>query len=210
MGTLVRTIGGRSLRLRFRGVGACLLVGVGFAASCGAAVALPPLGQTEEWPVPTGARIGQGEIAAGPEGVAWALQGVDYYEDYGWVERTTGPGQDSQMNLGLDARGADIVTGPDRNMWITEPHDAGYEQEQHPDAMGRLVASDGEWHLTEFPITPTELSAGCCFGPLGVASGPRGHLWFTDTRPNALHQTFIGEMATDENPDRARAPCRQR
>ena len=114
----------------------------------------------------------------------------------GYAEGQSLPGTGSPtMGLSQNAYGNDITRGPDGNMWITEEHST-FEGEES-DTIGRLEDHSGVAVLKSFAITPTEFGDFCCGGPFGIVSGPSGHLWFTDQRPNAEHKHFIGEMATN-------------
>jgi len=66
-----------------------------------------------------------------------------------------------------------IITGPDGNLWFTEPS---------ANKIGTITPS-GVIH---------EYAAGAGSGPLAIASGPDGALWFTEPMSNK-----IGRMTTD-------------
>lgn len=174
---------------------AAVILGACLAVTPATAVATPAPGQTEEWATAALARTSQFEIADGGDGSAFYLQSSVYGSNFGVIERTRGPGNIHQYYLGVNAGAVDIVRGPDGDMWLTEPHHEYPEQE--PDAIGRLDPEKDE-KPTEFAITGTELEPAdiCCDGPMGIVSGPKGHLWFTDRHENMQHEVFIGEMST--------------
>jgi virginiamycin B lyase len=72
----------------------------------------------------------------------------------------------TEYSAGLSATSApgSIVTGPDGNLWFTQPGGAG--------SVGRLDPSTGT--ITEFATT-TSYSQ-----PADIAAGPDGNLWFTE------------------------------
>ncbi len=180
---------------------ALLALALGLAAGLadtGAPVARAALaqGDVEEWGVPTAARGSVSELAVGQEGYVWFLLGSFYIGDSGYAEALSAPGTEAlTIDLAPNAYGTDAVRGPDGNMWITEEHSTSGGEE--PDTIGRLEDHDGVAVLTSFAIKPTESGDFCCDGPIGIANGPNGHLWFTDQRPSAEHKLFIGEMTTD-------------
>ena len=159
------------------------------ANACCAADADPAPGQVEEWPVPTTPRWGIDELGTGQEGYVWFLQGSGYFNnDMGTVEGVSRVGPTASSSLGLGALGVDITRGPEGNMWITEQHLVPEEEKEEPDAIARLESHGGSIRLTEFPVAKT--------GPIGIASGPNGHIWFTSRRQDEEHEIFIGEMDT--------------
>jgi virginiamycin B lyase len=169
-----------------------------FGLSSEGASAAPAQGQIEEWPAPTGAREGQGELAVGQGENVWFLQGTTFIGNWGIAERMSGPGQPLDVPLS-EALGIDITRGPDGNMWITEQRTSPSGETVEPDTLGRLEDHGSGATLTEFEILPTGSSLGCCEGPVGIVNGPDGQLWFTDDEANAQHETFLGEMTTSGN-----------
>jgi streptogramin lyase len=68
------------------------------------------------------------------------------------------------------AHGQEITTGPDGNLWFTQPFS---------DFVGKAVLSDGGVTFAEYPA-PTG-----CHGPFrfcmdGITAGPDGNIWFTE------------------------------
>ena len=164
-----------------KALGLCLIA---WCAWCGAARADPAPGQVEEWAVPTTTEWRQFELAVGEEGYVW---------NRGSAEAISRSGPPLLDALGEHARGIDIARSADGSMWITEQHEGGEE----PDTIGRLQTHGGHVDLREFPIEGTEEFESRYAGPLAIVAGPRGHVWFTDTRPDVQHRQFVGEMATD-------------
>jgi hypothetical protein len=82
------------------------------------------------------------------------------------IAAAVSPGVITEFSTGLNAGSApaDIVSGPDGNLWFT---DAGSTK-----AIGRVTPSGG---ITEFS---TGLNPGS--SPEVLVSGPDGNLWFTD------------------------------
>jgi virginiamycin B lyase len=166
-------------------------------SACCAVSADPAPGQIEEWPVPTAGRWGIDELGAGSEGYVWFLQGTDYGgANKGTIEGVSRSGSTAFSSLGEDALGVDITLGPEGNMWITEPHMTESNNMEELDTIGRLELHGGSIQLTEFPIGQPAIALPCGCGPLGIASGTNGHIWFTDLRPDPDNEIFVGEMDT--------------
>jgi sugar lactone lactonase YvrE len=75
-----------------------------------------------------------------------------------------------------------ITTGPDGNLWFTEPgalDEGGW-------SIGRITTAGV---ITEFIIPPAGLSV-----PWGIAAGPDGNLWFTDERDNKIEQIVLATV----------------
>ena len=71
-----------------------------------------------------------------------------------------------------------ITTGPDSNLWFTDPNKRG---------IGRITTNGA---ITEFPIPPA--SNGAVAEPTAITTGPDSNLWFTD--PN---ERGIGRITTN-------------
>jgi len=82
-----------------------------------------------------------------------------------------------------DTYPADIVVGPDGNLWFTE---------QGANSIGR-IQPDGS--IDEFPVS------SCCGPPLMITAGPDGYLWFTvftaDDAPGRIGRVSINGVATE-------------
>ena len=113
------------------------------------------------------------DIAAGPDGNLWFVEGTSNS-----VGRITTAGVVTEFPiLNPQSTALGIAAGPDGNLWITE-----YAYAPAGNKIGRISTAGV---ITEFLI-PTANS-----GPVGIAAGPDGNLWFTETKANA-----IGRMNT--------------
>jgi streptogramin lyase len=126
------------------------------------------------------------EIVAGPDGALW-------FTEYGanrigriWpfapnkleqfpVPTTVAP------DFGTTSGPTGITVGPDGNIWFIE---------QTGGKVGRITL-DQRHEITEFPVTTTntdslQVANGGLAGLYGIASGPDGALWFTETNGNSI------------------------
>lgn len=67
-------------------------------------------------------------------------------------------------------RGQEITTGPDGNLWFTQPFS---------DSVGKAVISHGTVSFAEYPA-PTACSGPSHFCLDGITAGPDGNVWFTE------------------------------
>jgi streptogramin lyase len=80
-----------------------------------------------------------------------------------------------------------IVAGPDGNVWFTE---------NKPNNIGEFVSLGGGEGIGEHPITSATLpGANSQYGAYGIASGPDGNLWFTESRC-VTDPCFVGSSTT--------------
>ena len=139
-------------------------------------------------------------ITTGPDGALW------FGESNGTVGRMTTKGKVKHFTLGgVYTEYAGIVTGPDKNLWVTEYVNG----EPLVGASDSLVARAGRARRTTLVSVPIKFASdrtarsglprGCSIGRLttagkytefpisvkyadagGIATGPDGALWFTD------------------------------
>jgi virginiamycin B lyase len=169
----------------------CALVVATTLANVPAAMGIPAQGAVEEFPVLTFYRWSLGDLAPGPEGDIWYLQGSAYYTYSGLVERMTPSGViTGRMELGPNGIGTDIAEGPDKDMWVT----VARGNPEEPGAVARITPAE---EVQIFTIPDTE-TLPCCEGsspgPVAITEGPSGDLWFTDQRSNTAGQTFIASI----------------
>jgi streptogramin lyase len=132
---------------------------------------------------PTGALTdhvadGVGGVAAGPDGNLWTGSSVidpQTGQDLGdFIERISPTGSVTRFDLGTtDSTPGSIQTGPDGNLWFTEPA---------TDHIGRITPAG---QFTRFSV-PTAGS-----GPLVIAPGPNGNLWFTEEFSRQIGEYFL-------------------
>jgi virginiamycin B lyase len=120
---------------------------------------------------------GSAHIVAGPDGNLWFTDPANNQ-----IDRATPQGVITQFSLPVhnvtspfdgtvgpdDPMPADIVVGPDHNLWFTE---------SGVDRIGRITTAGA---ITEF-TTPTANS-----NPLALAAGADNNLWFTESGTNAI------------------------
>jgi streptogramin lyase len=137
-------------------------------------------GTITEFGIPTSASEPAG-IAAGPDGALWFTEGFQYV---------------SSMNPGITAGGnkigriatsgaitefpvptassnpVGIAAGPDGALWFAENGSFHIQRGTVPGKIGRITTAGV---VTEYPLPP---QAGPVAGPIGIAAGPDGALWF--------------------------------
>ena len=80
-----------------------------------------------------------------------------------------------------------IAAGPDGNVWFTE---------NKPNNIGEFVSLGGGEGFGEFPITyPAQDGPSSSYGAFGIASGPDGNLWFTESQC-VEDPCFVGSITT--------------
>lgn len=126
-------------------------------------------------------------IAAGPDGNLW------FTEQVGIIGRITPAGEITEFPLPgtfLAPSPGAIAAGPDGNLWFTETAlvDTG--------VVGRIVRITTAGVITEFPVTPI-MSSGTAVTLSGIAAGPDGNLWFTNTGENKIGRITTGGVATE-------------
>jgi streptogramin lyase len=154
-----------------------------------AAAPPPPL---VEYPVPPLFRGWMSEIALGSEGQMWYLQSGEHLDWFGEVDRISANGVVTGASF-LPERSApiDVVQGPDGNMWVTEP-------KEQSEGQGHVARFAPAGQPAEFTVPEGEAPFdGLLHGPLGIAAGPDGRIWFTDNRPDEAGHVFIGRIKTD-------------
>ena len=123
-------------------------------------------GDVTEFPLPSdGGRPYY--IAAGPDGALWFTEYPEHT-----IGRITTDGVITEYPLSTSIDLADIVTGHDGSLWFT-----AYTEE-------KVASLTPDGHLREISL---ELTAPCpntladeCAGPVGIAPGPDGTMWFTE------------------------------
>jgi streptogramin lyase len=105
-------------------------------------------------------------IAAGPDGNLW------FTSSFETIGRITTSGIVTEFLLQTLVSPVGIAAGPDGNLWFTEFYGS---------RIGRITPAG---KITEFPLPgpcPThELRIVSCL-PFGIAAGPDGNLWFTES-----------------------------
>ena len=118
-------------------------------------------------------------IAAGPDGDVWFTDGA------GAIGRVTPQGAITEFTQGLPtvADPFDITAGPDGDMWFTD---------ENTPAIGKITPNGD---ITEYGSYFMSASAATVAKPLakepphvpsGIADGPDGDLWFTDTSSDEI------------------------
>jgi streptogramin lyase len=153
-----------------------------------------------EFPVPGDSGGGShfvGEITNGPDGALWFVEAVG-----GRIGRVTTAGAFTMFSVPGANQLSDIVAGPDGNVWFTDraanfvgsitPQGA-IETIQIGGADQIAVGADGNlwvgapnslWRISPAGVT-TEFPLGERKNARGVAAGPDGRLWFTQS-PDSL------------------------
>ena len=121
-------------------------------------------GELTEFDVPTEDSTPAG-IVRGPDGNVWFTEATA-----GKVAKITPAGNVTEFALpdGAEAGPQEIALGPDKNLWVTDP---GRSLIARVSVNGRIV------------VVPTPTDAA---GPLGITSGPRNAIWFTESDANAI------------------------
>jgi virginiamycin B lyase len=123
-------------------------------------------GVITEFPIPTPDSV-PGGITAGPDGNVWFTeQGADIFDsDLPQVDkigRITPGGSITEFPAPPGSNPADIATGADGNLWLTER------------SLSKIARMTTAGAITEFP-TPTRPSV-----PRAITAGPDGRIWFTE------------------------------
>jgi streptogramin lyase len=187
--------GGMAMR-----VALCSLSIFGCLTLTARALAGPPPGTVEEFPVSTIYRGEMGEIAPGPEDTIWLIQNSQYLSFRGIIERISMNGLVTGA-FGLEpGLPADIAEGPNGDMWFTEDASNTIEENgvivEEQNMIGRVSPSGA---ITKFPISNSGTKPYYFFtdGPLAIAPDLSGNMWFTDKRPNKQGRIFIGRITSD-------------
>jgi streptogramin lyase len=144
-----------------------------------------------EYPVPllAGSGVsGLSGITTGPDGNLWFTE-----DEAGKIGRMTPSGALTEFALPFSScQPNQIVTGPDGNLWFTEDAATPIGNGQDEDHIGRITP-DGT--ITKFGL-PTVFS-----GPLGIATGLDGNVWFTESAATLVSpgqfRNFIGRITPD-------------
>ncbi len=149
-----------------------------------------PEGMITEFPIGGGTPNPWG-IVTGPDGNLWFTEEwgnkIGHITTSGSITEFTIPPCQRCNTFGLRSGPGGIVLGPDGALWFTE---------QYANRIGRITTSGA---ITEFPIPepasyPDCSRSGPC-GPVSIAAGPDGALWFTDKAPNKIGRiTTAGEI----------------
>lgn len=178
-------------------------------------------GGLHEYRVPT-AHAGLARITVGPDGRVWFTEHAA--DRVGRLDPATG--RVAELRLPAGATPSGITTGPDGNVWVTETglgqvavvdpatfevaatfpagvrpvgitsgvDDAVWVADNGGNAILR-IAPDGT--LTSYPV-PTPRA-----GLNGIALGPRGDIWFTESRANRIGRVAVGDPHTQYTTVRA-------
>jgi virginiamycin B lyase len=130
-------------------------------------------------------------ITAGPDGDLWFTAGRSVGKitpaggvtEYPTLLKLTG------SHFGLDPAITDITSGPDGNLWFTEfafasQHTGFPDPISFNQSMIAKITPSGT--ITEYQL-PNDSS-----GPTGIAAGPDGKLWFTESNANKIGSITIG------------------
>jgi streptogramin lyase len=136
---------------------------------------MTPAGVLTEFPIPTPETAPRG-IVAGPDGNLWFLE---THFRHTAVARITTAGVVTEYSLGGGAddqlQPTDIVAGFDGNLWLNQTHPSA------PQGEIVRVTRDGALKVFAMPKGTR---------PGGMASGPDGNIWFTDSSGN-----MVGRMS---------------
>ncbi len=127
-----------------------------------------------------------GRVAVGPDGNIWAAV-VDATTESGsnTIEVCTTSGEISDKVLPTESNPYGVVTGPDKNLWLTETASTD---------IGRLTTSGT---LQEFP--PTSFAQN-------IAVGADGNLWFTEPAGKIGRCTVNGSLVEFAVPTASEGP----
>lgn len=147
---------------------------------------MSPHGQLTEFPLPTGDNNPRG-ITAGPDGNLWFTESSQHG---GQIGRITPTGTVTFFPLpgGMSDAPALITAGPDGNLWFTTTH---WDGPNIASEIGRITLTG---QVTTFTIPNAQGYSqggggylfGIPFGPLAIASGPDGNLWFSGIFPKGM------------------------
>jgi virginiamycin B lyase len=133
-----------------------------------------------------------GGIASGSDGNLW------FTEQVGIIGRITPAGAIVEFQLPVDflapTPGA-IVAGSDGNLWFTEV--AIVFNGSVYGAVGRIGRITTAGLITEFPVTPLDPTSSGVANISGIASGPDGNLWFTESGANKIGRITTAGIVTE-------------
>ena len=142
------------------------------AALCVPIVQAEPVGSVEHFPI----KCEVGPLASGPDGNVWfgCFRERSGSSGRAIVGRITPAGKVSEFGAGIPAGVgiADIVAGPDGNLWVTLNAGLGPVRRGHSSAIGRVTPA-GVGAL--FRAGLRKQSA-----PGEIIAGPDGNVWFVD------------------------------
>jgi streptogramin lyase len=170
-----------------------------FSAGRAAATGLP--GSIEEFPLLLEGWASFDQLAAGPEGNIWLIENVDHDGRLGWFWRISPSGvvtgefriptseaSGPNPDLPFMTFPTDLARGPDGNMWFT---DEGVSSEGL-NLIGQVTPAGV---VKEFPIPSAALPfPEFLGGPVAIAGGAEGNVWFTDNREDESGHSFIGSV----------------
>jgi streptogramin lyase len=153
---------------------------------------ITPAGVLTEFPIPTLDSAPRG-ITTGPDGNLWFVESAFLHTA---IARMTTAGVVTEYPLGGSATDQlqpfEIVAGADGNLWFNQPHPSAPQGE-----IGRITPS-GALMLVTLP------NGG---RPSGVALGPDGNVWFTDSGANTVGRiTPAGVLRQFALPTRSAMP----
>lgn len=130
---------------------------------------MTPKGVLTEFPIPGGS--GARGIVAGPDGNLWFVESSRFRPAIGRIT-TSGAITEYVLSQGpTDITPGAIVVGSDRNLWFTETQGPAPREN-----VGRITPKGVVTYFT--------LPAGS--SAQGLASGPDGNIWFTDSGGNSI------------------------
>ncbi len=121
-------------------------------------------------------------IAVGSDGAVWFTEWAGNA-----IGRIDASGRTSEYPIPTaSAQPRNIVTGPDRALWFTEGSG-------HPPSNGGIGRITTKGAVTDYPSIPKTSSGSYpVSAPFGIAPGPNGTVWFTDSDQNALGEFPVG------------------
>lgn len=149
---------------------------------------------------------GPESLTVGPDGNIWFTHFTfccGQPDGYDIGRMAPGGGSLATFSLPVPTNGCqcdtprDIMTGPDGNLWFTEPQS------------GKIgnISPDGST-INEFQIPPTTSPSGPVQAdPGGLALGPDGNLWFTDISGESIDKINPSTGALTEYPQPDQAGC---
>jgi len=136
---------------------------------------LTTAGVITEYPVPSTLEA-PGSIAVGPGGALWFTTGVwsiGSITTSGTITEYPVPGASAALLEGV----AGITSGPDGNLWFTK---------EFGNKIGRITTAGAVTEFTVPTTVPDSPITGTSSAPHGIASGPDGNLWFTESKGNKI------------------------
>lgn len=141
-------------------------------------------GAVTDFPLPP--NVAPGRMTTGPDGNLWFVD-----PGIGSIGRLTTGGQLTEFLLSPPSCGGygciptsnpfDIVSGPDGNLWFSEPG-GEFPGGDFPGRLGRITTA-GVFTVVRLPGGPAE---GTAQSPSGITVGADGALWFTDPETNSI------------------------